>query len=83
MGPSSVLLIDELIVPDTGASIMATQSDITMMTVFGARERTKSEWLKLLDEAGLRIVETYEYDSEMGHGVVEAVPRNRHLGLSP
>ena len=74
MGPGSVLLIDELIIPDKGASIMATQSDITMMTVFGALERTRSDWLELLGAAGMRINEIYEYDSEMGYGVIEAVP---------
>ena len=77
MGPRSILLINELIIPDVGASIMATQIDINMMVTLGALERAKSDWVKLLDKADMDVIETYQYDPEMGYGIIEAVPRHR------
>jgi demethylsterigmatocystin 6-O-methyltransferase len=76
MGPKSAILIDEIVMPNTGASIMAVQFDITMMASLGAIERTESEWRKLLDKAGLRIVNIYRYDPEVGSGIIEAVPKS-------
>ncbi|KAJ4378633.1 hypothetical protein N0V86_005503 [Didymella sp. IMI 355093] len=57
----SKLLINENIIPATGANWEATALDITMMTLFGAQERTSSEWQKLLEDPsiGLKIVRVW------------------------
>ena len=72
MGPKSILLIDELVLPNEGASVMAAQIDITMMATLGSIERTEAQWRALLARAGLEVVEIYKYDPQMGYGVIEA-----------
>ena len=71
----STLLIDEMVLPDKGASVMALQQDITMMAVLSGIERTEADWRRLLGEAGLEITQIYRYDIEMGYGIIEAVFR--------
>ena len=72
MGQKSILLIDELVLPNKGASGMAAQMDITMMATLGSIERTEAQWRSLLDRAGLEIIKIEQYDSEMGYSVIEA-----------
>ncbi|KAK3666981.1 hypothetical protein LTR22_002206 [Elasticomyces elasticus] len=55
----SRLLIDDWVLPDFGASLKATNMDINMMIMFDAMERTKNQWIKLLADVGLEIVEIY------------------------
>lgn len=74
MGPQSILLIDEIVLPDTGASLTALQLDITMMTMFNATERTLPHWKKLLAEVGLKITEVYDYDPYGEDRILEALP---------
>ena len=64
MGPHSVLLIDELVIPNTGASRTAMQLDMTMMAVFNSVERTESDWRALLGAVGF---------PEIEYGILEAV----------
>lgn len=53
----SKLLINEHVIPATGANWEATYLDLYMMVQFGSRERTEEEWKNLLqDKCGLRIV---------------------------
>ncbi|KAL9622889.1 MAG: hypothetical protein Q9160_002815 [Pyrenula sp. 1 TL-2023] len=73
MSPQSVLLIDELVLPDTGASPFAMQLDFTMMAVLGSTERTVSNWRSLLGEIGLVITQVYRYDPELEYSILEAV----------
>lgn len=53
----SKLLINENIIPDTGADWQATALDMMMITLFSSKERTKSDWYELLEapELGLKI----------------------------
>ena len=74
MEPQSVLFIDDIVVSDTGASVMATQLDMTMLAIFCAVERTEFEWRALFAKAGLSIKENYRYDREVGFSILEAVP---------
>ena len=75
MGPNSRILLDELVLPNTGASVMATGLDLTMMATLSAIERTEANWQSLMEKAGLEIIDIYRYDTEMGYGIVEAVPK--------
>ncbi|KAI4115169.1 MAG: hypothetical protein LQ338_007897, partial [Usnochroma carphineum] len=55
MDKESVLLIDEKVLPDVGASNSAAGLDLLMMTIFAAQERSEKDWRALLGRAGLRI----------------------------
>lgn len=59
--PDSRILIDDVVLPDTGASWMAVMNDISMMIAFGGKERTKREWYALADRAGLRVEQFHTY----------------------
>lgn len=74
MSSKSFLLIDEIVLPDKGASINAMELDITMMIMFNATERTLPQWKALLGEVGLKITEVYNYDIFGEESVLEAVP---------
>lgn len=73
MGPKSFLLIDELVIPETGASRFSTQLDFTMMAMFSSTERTVPQWRNLLKEVGLEITQVYRYDPHMEYSILEAV----------
>ncbi|KAH6624379.1 putative flavin-dependent halogenase/O-methyltransferase bifunctional protein [Chaetomium sp. MPI-SDFR-AT-0129] len=61
LGPDSLVLIDELVVPDTGADAWVTGQDLNMMLVFKGAERTKGQWNTLLGRAGLEMVDIKTY----------------------
>ncbi|KAL9561359.1 hypothetical protein ACKAV7_014714 [Fusarium commune] len=68
----SKLLIHDLILPDTGASAYQCIYDMTMMTFNSSLERSRSQWVELLSEAGFDIVKFW-VDDEDADGIVEAV----------
>ena len=70
---SSVVLIDDMILPDQGAHWYAIQLDLTMMSSLGAMERTEKQWVALLGEAGLVIREVWTYTVEWRDSVIVAV----------
>lgn len=74
MGPDSVLLIDDMVVPDTGAHWQATQLDMVMMASLASRERSRAHWEKLIAEAGLKINGIYEYTTSLNDSIIECVP---------
>jgi hypothetical protein len=53
----SKLLINENIIPNTGADWQATALDMMMITLFSSKERTRKDWGELLEapELGLKI----------------------------
>lgn len=70
MGEQSRCLISEAVIPETGADVEAGWLDLTMMTLTGM-ERTKGQWLNILEGAGLEFVRTWNAKGT-SHGVVEA-----------
>lgn len=70
MGESSVILIDEMVLPDIKASWQATQLDLTMMAALGSLERTHEQWHKLVRSAGLRIVKIYPYNESVHDSII-------------
>jgi hypothetical protein len=62
MAPDSVLLIDEMILPERGVNANAAAIDMTMMTAVAAMERTEAQWSETLKAAGLEIVRVYTYN---------------------
>ncbi|KAF2184635.1 sterigmatocystin 8-O-methyltransferase [Zopfia rhizophila CBS 207.26] len=66
----SKLLIHDLILPDTGAVEIQARFDLTMMTFNGGMERSRSQWKKLLEDSGFKVLGLWEhFDAD---GIVEA-----------
>lgn len=74
MAQDSIILIDENVLPDVGASWKQAQKDIQMMSVLAAVERSVSQWHELLMLAGLRVRKIHTYDDDIGDSIIEAVP---------
>lgn len=73
MGKDSVLLIDDMVLPDSGTHWHAAQLDIVMMAALAARERTRAQWEALVPRAGLRIRDVFRYTESLGDSVIECV----------
>lgn len=72
MDSNSVVLIDELVLPDCGASKAETQLDMTMLPMLNGEARSESHWRRLLDDAGLEVVQVALYGDGAREGVVVA-----------
>ena len=74
MNQDSVILIDEIVIPNEGANWRQTQLDLAMMATLAGMERTEGQWRHLLTRAGLVITEICSYKPEFGDSIIEAVP---------
>lgn len=70
MNGDSRILIDEVVLPDTGAHWQATMADISMMIGLGGKERTNQQWKSLADRVGLRIEEIHTYTASTYTSIV-------------
>nr|UZP47903.1 putative O-methyltransferase [Cladonia uncialis subsp. uncialis] len=70
MSCDSAILIDEIVLPDVDTQWQAAQLDISMMASLAGRERSETEWRKVVDAAGLKIEQILAYDEEMGDKVI-------------
>ena len=68
----SKILLNEIIVPEVGASDFITACDLVMMGLGGGMERTKSHWARLLEAAGLRMEQVWTLNEDT-ESVIEAV----------
>ncbi|KAI1102866.1 putative O-methyltransferase [Jackrogersella minutella] len=66
----SKLLLYEIVLPRTGASIYQASLDVGLMANLSAYERTEAMWTKLINGAGLRIVHTW-MDPGGYEGIIE------------
>lgn len=71
MGPESVLLIDEMILPETGVNVIAASIDMTMLTALAGLERTEAQWRETLAEVGLELVRVFVYNPVQYEAVME------------
>lgn len=55
----SRLLVHESLVSNVKPLARVTTSDITMMAILAAKERSEAEWRELLERAGLRIIKIW------------------------
>lgn len=69
----SAILIDEIILPNTGAHWQAAHRDLVMMTTLGAMERTERRWNTLFDSVGLMIKNVYTYDNSVRNSIMVVV----------
>lgn len=74
MAADSVLLIDEMVLPESNAPSRAAQMDMAMLLCLSAKERSVREWKDLLDSTGFRIVQQYTYSKDFQDAVLVAVP---------
>ncbi|KAI1195961.1 S-adenosyl-L-methionine-dependent methyltransferase [Nemania serpens] len=72
MTERSVVLIDDIVLSESGAPPTATQMDMTMMATQGARERSETEWKQLLEEAGFSLVKRCQYSREYQDAILVA-----------
>ncbi|EED14774.1 O-methyltransferase, putative [Talaromyces stipitatus ATCC 10500] len=70
LAEDSRILLDEVLLPDTGAHWQATMADLSMMIVFAGAERTSRAWHRLVAKAGLRIAHLHTYDTKRGYSVI-------------
>lgn len=68
---SSTLLIDDYVLPDTGAELRAAEMDILMWLHTAGLERTVSQWKNLFDTVGLDLVQIWS-SSRGNESVLEA-----------
>ena len=76
MSEDSVILIDDMVLPETGSLWRATQMDITMMTGLAALERSEKQWWALLDSVGLEIRKIWKYTEECDDCIIVAKPKS-------
>ncbi|KAI2609930.1 putative O-methyltransferase [Hypoxylon fragiforme] len=67
----SKILISDIVIPRTGATIYQTGMDMNMLGLFSACERTEAAWTKLIEDAGLKLVKIW-IDSRDFEGIIEA-----------
>ena len=75
MGPESRILIDEVVLPETKVPWQVAMMDLAMMAALGGIERSREDWVKLLESAGLKMVDVHCYDDVRFHSVIAAVPK--------
>jgi hypothetical protein len=74
----SVLLMDEMILPETGASFDAAAIDLTMLSATAGLERTEEQWGEFCVSVGLELVRTWVYNEPSYEGVMQVrLPRGR------
>ena len=59
----SRLLLNELVIPDSGCSSSAAAADIHMMVGFGGKERTVGDWSQLAASMGLYVHKIWQTDN--------------------
>jgi demethylsterigmatocystin 6-O-methyltransferase len=74
MSADSVLVIDELVIPNKGAHEHATRFDLTMLSSLSSVERTNKQWDSLLESAGFKILEKKAY-APTGESVIVVAPK--------
>ncbi|KAI0885902.1 S-adenosyl-L-methionine-dependent methyltransferase [Annulohypoxylon maeteangense] len=72
MDEHSLLLIDELVLPDRGAHRYETQLDLAMLAMLNAEARTRTHWNQLLAEVGFEVKDIVFYEEEAREAVIIA-----------
>ncbi|KAI1081430.1 S-adenosyl-L-methionine-dependent methyltransferase [Whalleya microplaca] len=67
----SKLLINDVVIPPTGISTVQAAMDCGMMASLAAYERTEAMWIKLINEAGFKIIKIWK-DGRGNESLLEA-----------
>jgi hypothetical protein len=65
MDRDSRLLINEFVLPNTGADQLQASLDIMMMTLVSGMERAEMQWRALLESIGLEVVKIWSITPEI------------------
>ncbi|KAH7384628.1 S-adenosyl-L-methionine-dependent methyltransferase [Pyrenochaeta sp. MPI-SDFR-AT-0127] len=80
MVPESILLVDELVLPEAGVNYIAASIDMTMLSAFASMERTEAQWCETFEDVGLELVRTYTYNTQAYESVMDVrIPRTNSL----
>ncbi|KAI1205172.1 S-adenosyl-L-methionine-dependent methyltransferase [Annulohypoxylon truncatum] len=72
MDQDSLLLLDEMVLPDRGAHRYETQLDLTMLALLNAEARTRTHWNELLTESGFEVEDIIFYEEEARQSIIIA-----------
>ena len=75
MGPDSVILLNEMMLPNEGVDWHATQIDLAMMVCLASIERTESMWSTLLDSVGLKILSARTFEPAYHETIIAVAPK--------
>ena len=67
----SKLLINDILIPESKASLFVAGMDFAMMTLLAGTERTPTQWEALLESAGLQIIKVWQVN-ESAEAIIEA-----------
>ncbi|KAK6844447.1 hypothetical protein PG995_014557 [Apiospora arundinis] len=62
MTHESIMIIDEMVLPEVGVTFNAAAIDMTMLAAFASMERTEAQWRETFEGVGLKLVRTYTYN---------------------
>ncbi|KAI0411469.1 S-adenosyl-L-methionine-dependent methyltransferase [Xylaria grammica] len=71
MATDSVILLDEMVLPEVGVSPYAAAMDLVTMSAFAGMERTESQWRGIIESVGLKLVKTYVYNAASYESVMD------------
>ncbi|EHL01928.1 putative Sterigmatocystin 8-O-methyltransferase [Glarea lozoyensis 74030] len=78
MGSDSILLVDELVLPNSRVNYIAASIDMTMLSAFASMERTEAQWRETFEHVGLELVHTYTYYPQGYESVMDVrLPRTQ------
>lgn len=75
MGKESLILIDDIVLPDSNVPWQVMQLDLTMMVGLASMERTNEQWYHLLDSVGLKILKIDTYIISLQHCIIAAIQK--------
>jgi hypothetical protein len=81
MDDTSICLINDHVLPEEKVSLRISYWDMGMLVLMSGIERTESQWVKLVEAAGLRIVRIW-YETNVTGEVTEAVMECRKIKLA-
>ena len=73
MSEDSVILIDEMTLPDVGVRSNVTSIDLEMMCAHASQERTLSQWDGLFRAEGLKCIRTWTYNPVVYESIMKVV----------
>lgn len=68
----SRILIEDFVLPSTGATYRSTSMDVHMLFSLGGIERTEGHWRELLETLGLEIVKIWSDGVSEHEAIIEA-----------
>lgn len=71
MKPESILLVDEMVLPEEKVNYMTASIDMTMLSAFASMERTEAQWKAAFEDVGLKLVRTYAYSPSTYESVMD------------